>query len=68
MNYVWVFDSKNLPAVGYWGYVHTNLHGVGAQFLFLDGHTRHFRNTGYWNFAEQKGRTNKPSIVWVPMS
>ena len=63
---VWLFDSKNLPAVGYWGYVHTNLHRVGAQFLFLDGHARHFRNTDYWDFLEQKGRTNHPSIVWMP--
>jgi len=63
---VWLFDSKNLPAVGYWGYVHTNLHSAGAQFLFLDGHARRFRNADYWDFMEQKGRTNNPGIVWVP--
>src|SRR2546422_8477504 len=32
---VWLFDSKNLPAVGGWTYVHTNLHTHGAQFVFL---------------------------------
>jgi len=63
---VWLFDSKNLPAVGYWGYVHTNLHSGGAQFLFLDGHARRCRNADYWDFIEQKGRTNNPGIVWVP--
>ena len=63
---VWLFDSKNLPAVGYWGYVHTNLHSAGAQFLFLDGHAGRFKNTDYWNFKEQKGRTNNPGIVWMP--
>jgi prepilin-type processing-associated H-X9-DG protein len=47
-------------------YVHTNLHSAGAQFLFLDGHARRFRNADYWDFMEQKGRTNNPSIVWVP--
>ena len=33
---VWLFDSKNLPAVGTPNYVHTNLHSGGAQFTFLD--------------------------------
>ncbi len=65
---VWLFDSKNLPAVGYWGYVHTNLHSAGAQFLFLDGHSRRFRNTDYWDFLQQKGRTNNPDLAWVPAS
>lgn len=37
---VWLFDSKNLPAVGRWNFVAYGLHGTGAQFLFLDGHTR----------------------------
>jgi prepilin-type N-terminal cleavage/methylation domain-containing protein/prepilin-type processing-associated H-X9-DG protein len=61
---VWLFDSKNLPALGGADFVHTNLHGQGAQLLFLDGHARRFRNTEYWNFATKKGRTNNPSIVW----
>src|SRR5207253_1596831 len=35
---IWLYDSKNLPAVGSWTYVHPNLHSEGANFLFLDGH------------------------------
>lgn len=62
----WLFDSKNLPAVGYWAFVHTNLHNRSAQFLFLDGHTRRFPNTDYWNFRTDRGRTNNPDLVWIP--
>ena len=39
---VWLFDSKNLPAVGSWNFAHTNLHRAGAQFTFLDGHAAWF--------------------------
>jgi len=63
---VWLFDSKNLPAVGQANFVHTNLHQAGAQFLFLDGHARRFRNTEYWNFSTGKGITNNPALVWQP--
>jgi prepilin-type processing-associated H-X9-DG protein len=63
---VWLFDSKNLPAVGYWGFVHTNLHNRGAQFTFLDGHATRFRNTAYWDFTLGKGRTNNPELRWIP--
>ncbi len=63
---VWIFDSKNLPAVGYWGFVHTNLHTGGAQFTFLDGHATRYRNTAYWDFSINKGRTNNPDLCWVP--
>ena len=63
---VWLFDSKNLPAVGYWGYTHTNLHSQGAQFLFLDGHVRRFRKPEYWNDKTNKGRTDNPEIRWIP--
>jgi prepilin-type N-terminal cleavage/methylation domain-containing protein/prepilin-type processing-associated H-X9-DG protein len=63
---VWLFDSKNLPAVGTPNYVHTNLHGAGAQFTFLDGHAARFRNTAYWDFSANRGVTNHPEIVWKP--
>jgi prepilin-type processing-associated H-X9-DG protein len=63
---VWLFDSKNLPAVGYWGYAHTNLHSAGANFLFLDGHAARFRNGAYWDFQINKGRTDNPEIHWIP--
>lgn len=63
---VWLFDSKNLPAVGYWGFTHTNLHSGGAQFTFLDGHAARFNSRDYWDFAINKGRTNNPNIRWDP--
>jgi prepilin-type N-terminal cleavage/methylation domain-containing protein/prepilin-type processing-associated H-X9-DG protein len=63
---VWLFDSKNLPAVGYWGFVHTNLHSQGAQFTFLDGHSARFKNTDYWDFAAKQGRTDNPNLQWIP--
>jgi prepilin-type N-terminal cleavage/methylation domain-containing protein/prepilin-type processing-associated H-X9-DG protein len=63
---VYLFDSKNLPAVGTPNYVHTNLHSGGAQFTFLDGHSARFNSKEYWDYAINKGRTNNPSIVWIP--
>jgi prepilin-type N-terminal cleavage/methylation domain-containing protein/prepilin-type processing-associated H-X9-DG protein len=63
---VWLFDSKNLPAVGYWGFVHTNLHSGGANFTFLDGHARRFRKPAYWDEEANRARTNNPEILWVP--
>ncbi len=63
---VYLFDSKNLPAVGTPNYVHTNLHSGGAQFTFLDGHSARFNSKAYWDYAISKGRTNNPEIVWLP--
>jgi prepilin-type N-terminal cleavage/methylation domain-containing protein/prepilin-type processing-associated H-X9-DG protein len=63
---VWLFDSKNIPGVGPANFVHTNLHGKGAQFAFLDGHARRFPNTEYWDFSINKGRTNNPDLLWRP--
>jgi prepilin-type processing-associated H-X9-DG protein len=63
---VWLFDSKNLPAVGYWNFVHTNLHRQGAQFLFLDGHTARFSHRDYWDQETNRGRTNHPHLRWIP--
>lgn len=63
---VWLFDSKNLPAVGYWGFVHTNLHHGGAHFLFLDGRTAWFKNVEYWDLKMDKGRPDHPEIIWRP--
>lgn len=61
---VWLFDSKNKPAVGRANFVHTNLHGQGAQFVFLDGHAARFSNSEYWDFDGDRGRTNNPALVW----
>lgn len=63
---VWLFDSKNLPAVGSWSYVHTNLHRDGAQFSFLDGHAAWFRNTAYWDFERRGPRTDDAAPAWLP--
>jgi prepilin-type N-terminal cleavage/methylation domain-containing protein/prepilin-type processing-associated H-X9-DG protein len=63
---VWLFDTKNLPAVGYWGFVHTNLHAGGAQLTFLDGHARRFRREEYWDDRTGRARTDNLEIQWVP--
>jgi prepilin-type processing-associated H-X9-DG protein len=63
---VWLFDTKNLPAVGYWGYTHTNLHRGGAHFLFLDAHVRRFRQAAYWDAEAGRGRIDNPEIRWIP--
>jgi prepilin-type N-terminal cleavage/methylation domain-containing protein/prepilin-type processing-associated H-X9-DG protein len=63
---VWLFDNGREAGVAQQNNVHTNLHGQGAQLLFLDGHARQFRNRQYWDFQLDKGRTNNPSLVWSP--
>jgi prepilin-type N-terminal cleavage/methylation domain-containing protein/prepilin-type processing-associated H-X9-DG protein len=63
---VWLFDSKNLPAVGYWGFTHTNLHTGGANFTFLDGHAARFPSRLYWDYKTDRARTDHPAIRWVP--
>ncbi|MCB1128204.1 MAG: prepilin-type N-terminal cleavage/methylation domain-containing protein [Verrucomicrobiae bacterium] len=63
---VWLFDTKNLPAVGGWTFVHTNLHQAGAQFVFVDGHAARHPNTAYWDFTRNQARTDHPDIRWLP--
>lgn len=63
---VWLFDSKNLPAVGHASFVHTNLHQAGAQFVFLDGHVARFRNVDYWDFASHRPIVTRPELRWWP--
>jgi prepilin-type processing-associated H-X9-DG protein len=63
---VWLFDNGKRAAVAQQNNVHTNLHQKGAQFLFLDGHVKRFRNAAYWDFTLNKGRTNNPEIIWIP--
>ncbi len=63
---IWLFDSKNLPAVGGPSFVHTNLHNRGAQMTFLDGHAARFASQLYWDFAANKPITNNPAIIWYP--
>jgi len=63
---VWLFDNGGSAPVARENNVHTNLHNLGAQFVFLDGHVRRFKNTAYWNFSTKKGRTDNPDLVWMP--
>jgi prepilin-type N-terminal cleavage/methylation domain-containing protein/prepilin-type processing-associated H-X9-DG protein len=63
---VWLFDSKNLPAVGGPSFLHTNLHHRGANILFVDGHVSRFGQSAYWNFTLNRPVTNNPEIVWFP--
>lgn len=63
---VWLFDNGGLAGVAQQNNVHTNLHNRGANFTFLDGHSARFRNYEYWNFSSNKGRTNNPSLIWMP--
>lgn len=62
---VWLFDSKNLPAVGPRAFTHTNLHAGGAQFLFVDGHAKAFPARDYWNATRNRPRTDPhPDLEW----
>lgn len=63
---VWLFDNGRLAAVARQNNVHTNLHGGGAQFLFLDGHAVRFPQREYWDVAQNKGLTNNPKLIWIP--
>lgn len=65
-NTIWLFDNGGLAAVAQQNNVHTNLHSQGANFTFLDGHSARFHNREYWDFTINKGRTNNPSLVWIP--
>jgi prepilin-type processing-associated H-X9-DG protein/prepilin-type N-terminal cleavage/methylation domain-containing protein len=67
---IYLFDTKNQPAVQTnpnrpGSFIHTNLHGRGAQFLFLDGHVQRFEVTAYRD-ATGNVITNNPELVWSP--
>ena len=63
---VWLFDNGKLAARAQQNNVHTNLHGGGANFVFIDSHVSHFRNSEYWDFKQRRGRTNNPALLWKP--
>jgi prepilin-type N-terminal cleavage/methylation domain-containing protein/prepilin-type processing-associated H-X9-DG protein len=62
---VWLFDSKNLPAVGVENFVHTNLHGRGANIGFMDGHAEQFKVSAFRDAAGNTV-TNNPALIWYP--
>ena len=66
VNTVWLFDNGGLAGVAQQNNVHTNLHSRGANFALLDGHAARFKSSEYWDFATKKGRTNNPSLIWIP--
>ena len=63
---VWLFDNGGAAPVAQQNNVHTNLHGQGAQFLFLDGHACRLPSRAYWDFAAHRGLTNNPELLWFP--
>jgi len=63
---VWLFDNGGQAGVAQQNNVHTNLHSGGANFTFLDGHSARFASREYWDFKLDRGRTNNPSLVWIP--
>lgn len=63
---IWLFDNGGLAAVAQQNNVHTNLHNCGANFTFLDGHSARYPAREYWDFVAKQGRTNNPSIRWIP--
>ena len=63
---IWLFDNGKLAAVAQQNNVHTNLHSVGAQFTFLDGHSARFKKSEYWDSKSDAGRTDNPNLLWIP--
>lgn len=63
---IWLFDNGGVGGVAAENNAHTNLHQRGAQFTFLDGHSKRFKNTAYWNFTSKNAITNNPDLRWFP--
>ena len=63
---VWLFDSKNLPAVGTRNFTHTNLHSRGASFLFLDGHAARYSSSAYWDVSVNRPKRASLPFDWDP--
>jgi prepilin-type processing-associated H-X9-DG protein len=63
---VWLYDNGGLAAVAAEGNSHTNLHGGGAQFLFLDGHVTRFPAAAYWDIARRRPLKTPKDLRWMP--
>ncbi|MGH7975923.1 MAG: prepilin-type N-terminal cleavage/methylation domain-containing protein [Limisphaerales bacterium] len=61
---IYFFDNGQKPAIGDGGSV-TNIHNNGANFTFVDGHSKHFKKSEYWN-GSSVGITNNPDLIWTP--
>lgn len=62
---VWLFDNGGIAAVASEGNAHPNLHGAGAQFLFLDGHVQRFPNSAYWDLERDKPLRHPMGLRWT---
>jgi prepilin-type N-terminal cleavage/methylation domain-containing protein/prepilin-type processing-associated H-X9-DG protein len=65
------FESRKEPAVHTFitspgSFAHTNLHGGGATFAFVDGHAARFSSREYWNFTKDRANTNSAEVRWTP--
>jgi prepilin-type N-terminal cleavage/methylation domain-containing protein/prepilin-type processing-associated H-X9-DG protein len=63
---VWLFENGKLAAVAAEGNGHTNAHGSGAYFLFLDGHVERKGASNYWDFRGKKPLSEGPGMRWNP--
>ena len=63
---VWLFDNGKRAAVAQQNNVAVNVHNLGAQFVFLDGHASRFKALEFWDFKTNRGLTNNPELVWIP--
>jgi prepilin-type processing-associated H-X9-DG protein len=63
---VWLFDNGKRAAVAQQNNVAVNVHQLGAQFVFLDGHAQRFAAAEFWDFKGNRGRTNNPDLIWIP--
>ena len=63
---VWLFENGKLAAVAAEGNGHTNAHGSGAYFLFLDGHVERKGASNYWDFRGKKPLSQGAGMRWIP--
>ncbi len=64
----WLFDNGHLAAVASVNNPHTNLHGSGCHFLFLDGHVTQWSSRVFWDFAKNEGRWQVEGMQWDPFA
>lgn len=63
---VWIFDNGRVAAVAAENNSHTNAHGAGAHFLFLDGNVQWLRDVQYWDLTKRRAITNSAALRWFP--